>query len=40
MTFSVVATTGERVLDFGGEEFTNGLYATVGGTADLSISWE
>lgn len=40
MTFSAVATTGERVLDFGGEEFTNGLYATVGGTADLSISWE
>lgn len=40
MTFSAVATTGERVLDFGGEEFTNGLYAVVGGTADLTISYE
>ncbi len=40
MTFSAVATTGERVLDFGGEEFTTGLYAVVGGTADLTISYE
>jgi hypothetical protein len=40
MTFSAVATTGERVLDFGGETFTNGLYATIGGTANLTISYE
>ncbi len=40
ITLSVVATTGERVLDFGGEEFTNGLYITIGGTADITVSWE
>jgi hypothetical protein len=37
MTLSVVATTGERVLDFGDEEFINGLYITVGGTANLTL---
>ena len=40
MTFSVVATTGERVLDFMGEDFNNGLYFTIGGTANLTTSWE
>jgi len=40
ITLSAVATTGERVLDFGGEEFTNGLYITIGGTADITVSWE
>lgn len=40
MTFSAVATTGERVLDFGGEEFTRGLYVTIGGTADITVSYE
>lgn len=38
MTFSVVATTGERVLELE-EEFTNGLYAVIGGTADVTISY-
>jgi hypothetical protein len=37
ITFSVVGTTGERVIDFGGAEFTRGLYATFGGTADLTF---
>jgi len=40
MTFSAVATTGERVLDFSNETFSNGLYATIGGTANLTISYE
>lgn len=40
ITFSVVATTGERTVDFGGMDFTNGLYATVGGTADLTVVYE
>lgn len=38
ITFSAVATTGERVIDFGELVFSNGLYATIGGTsADLTI---
>lgn len=37
ITFSAVATTGERVVDFGGVDFTRGLYATFGGTADLTF---
>lgn len=40
MIFSAVATTGERVLDFSEETFSNGLYAVIGGTADLTISYE
>lgn len=40
ITFSVVGTTGERVIDFGGAEFTRGLYATFGGTADLTFVYE
>lgn len=37
MTFSAVATTGERFIDFGNVAFDNGLFAVVGGTADLSL---
>ncbi len=40
MTFSAVATTGERVLAFDDEEFNNGLYAVIGGTADLTFSYK
>jgi hypothetical protein len=40
ITFSAVATTGEREVDFGGIYFTRGLYATVGGTADLTVTYE
>ncbi len=40
ITFSAVATTGERVIDFGGAEFKNGLYVTIGGTADVTIGYE
>ena len=40
ITFSAVATTGEREIDFGGAEFTRGLYATFGGTADLTFVYE
>ena len=37
ITLSAVATTGERTVEFGGEEFVNGLYITVGGTADFTV---
>lgn len=37
ITFSVVATTGERQIDFGELSFDTGLYATIGGTADLTF---
>lgn len=37
ITFSAVATTGERFIPFYDVEFTNGLYATFGGTADLTF---
>lgn len=40
MTLSAVATTGERVIDLGGLDFTTGLLAVVGGTADLTISYQ
>lgn len=40
ITFSAVATTGERFIDFGDVEFTRGLYVTVGGTADVTIAYE
>lgn len=40
ITFSAVATTGERFIDFGDAEFTRGLYVTVGGTADVTIAYE
>lgn len=39
VTLSAVATTGERVLDFGGEEFQNGLYITIGGTANITVGY-
>lgn len=40
ITFSVVATTGERIIDFGddGIDFATGLLAVVGGTADLTLT--
>lgn len=37
ITFSAVATTGERVIDFGDMGFSTGLLAVVGGTADLTF---
>ena len=37
ITFSAVATTGERFIDLGESSFDTGLYATVGGTADLTV---
>lgn len=39
MTFSAVATTGERVIDLGGMDFSTGLLAVIGGTANLTISF-
>lgn len=39
ITFSAVATTGERYIDFGGMEFNTGLYFTVGGTADITVAY-
>lgn len=39
ITFSVVATTGERVIDLSQIDFSTGLLAVVGGTADLTISY-
>lgn len=40
ITFSAVATTGERWIDLGGINFSNGLLAVVGGTsADLTIGY-
>lgn len=37
ITLSAVATTGERVIDFGSLSFDTGLYITIGGTADITI---
>lgn len=37
ITFSAVATTGEREIDFSDLSFDTGLYATIGGTADLTF---
>jgi hypothetical protein len=37
ITFSAVATTGERYLEIEDAEFTKGLYLTIGGTANLSL---
>lgn len=36
ITFSAVATTGERVIELGGMDFSTGLLAVVGGTANLT----
>ncbi len=38
ITFSAVATTGERVIEFEDADFQTGLYITIGGTADLTFS--
>jgi hypothetical protein len=41
ITFSDVAVTGEREIDFGDVDFDTGLYATVGGTAaDLTAVYK
>ncbi len=40
ITFSAVATTGEREIDFGELAFDNSLYAVVGGTVDLTVVYE
>ena len=40
ITFSVVGTTGERFIPLYDAEFGTGLYATVGGTADLTIVYD
>lgn len=40
ITFSAVATTGEREIDFGDLEFDTGLYVTIGGTADLTLVYD
>ena len=40
ITFSAVATTGERFIPFYDLQFDNGLYATIGGTADLTFMYE
>jgi len=37
ITFSAVATTGERFIPLFDAAFTTGLYVTIGGTADLTI---
>jgi len=37
ITFSAVATTGERYIDLGDVAFTRGLLAIVGGTADVTV---
>lgn len=37
ITFSAVATTGERYIELGDADFVNGLLAVVGGTADLTL---
>ena len=40
ITFSAVATTGERVVEFGDADFVNGLYLTVGGTLDATVVYD
>ena len=40
ITFSAVATTGERVLELGGLDYNTALYVTVGGTANLTIGYD
>jgi hypothetical protein len=37
ITFSAVATTGERYIELGDADFVNGLLAVVGGTADITL---
>lgn len=40
ITFSAVATTGEREIDFGQLSFDTSLYAVVGGTVDLTVVYD
>lgn len=40
ITFSAVATTGEREIDFSGLGFDRGLFAVIGGTADLTFVYD
>lgn len=40
ITFSAVATTGERTIELDGLDFSTGLLAVVGGTADLTIGYD
>jgi len=40
ITFSAVATTGERFIDFGGLDVTRGIYVTVGGTANVTLGYD
>lgn len=40
ITFSAVATTGERTIDLGNIEFSYGLLAVIGGAANLTIGYE
>lgn len=40
ITFSAVATTGERTIDLGNLEFAYGLLAVIGGAANLTIGYE
>lgn len=40
LTFSAVATTGERFIPFGEIDFNTGLLAVVGGTADLTLVYK
>lgn len=37
ITFSVVATTGERFIDLSNADFVRGLYVTIGGTANITL---
>lgn len=39
ITFSVAATTGEHFINLGDSEFYTGLYAVIGGTANVTISY-
>lgn len=40
ITFSAVATTGERTIDLEEISFSTGLYAVIGGTADLTAVYK
>ena len=40
ITFSAVATTGERTIPLFDCVFSTGLYATIGGTADITIVYK
>lgn len=40
ITFSAVATTGERSIPLFDASFVTGLFVTIGGTADLTIVYK